>query len=62
MGLELSWLGGHTGGHRPALSLSLSPAVAVPSATRPFGFSRGMAVGLGRFQCCVFCRTDLVVM
>lgn len=46
MGLELSWLGGHTGGHRPALSLSLSPAVALPSATRPFGFSRGMAVGL----------------
>lgn len=45
MGLELSWLGGHTGGHRP-LSLSLSPAVALPSATRPFGFSRGMAVGL----------------
>lgn len=39
-------LGGYTGGHRPALSLSLSPAVAVPSATRPFGFSSVMAVGL----------------
>lgn len=46
MGLELSWLGGYTGGHRPALSLSLSPAIAVPSATCPFGFSSVMAVGL----------------